>query len=156
MGSFIKKMRAIFGKEERRVVMIGLDGAGKTTTLCQMKLGETVETQPTVGFNVEKVYYHKTEFTVWDCGGQNKIRPLWRRFFKEADGVVFVIDSADIERLVNGYGSAEDELMHLADEERLEGKPILIFANKQDLPTAVSADEIATRLRLHEVLSKHH
>ena len=65
-------------KEERRILMVGLDAAGKTTILYKLKLGEVVTTIPTIGFNVETVEYKNISFTVWDVGGQDKIRTLWR------------------------------------------------------------------------------
>ena len=66
------------GRAERRFLMVGLDAAGKTTILYKLKLGEIVTTIPTIGFNVETVEYKNISFTVWDVGGQDKIRPLWR------------------------------------------------------------------------------
>jgi ADP-ribosylation factor protein 1 len=59
-----------------RILMVGLDAAGKTTILYKFKLGEVVTTIPTIGFNVETVDYKNISFTVWDVGGQDKIRPL--------------------------------------------------------------------------------
>ena len=64
-----------------RILMIGLDNAGKTTVLYKLKLGEVVTTIPTIGFNVETVEYKNVSFTVWDVGGQTKIRPLWQYYF---------------------------------------------------------------------------
>lgn len=61
--------------------MLGLDAAGKTTILYKLKLGQDVTTIPTVGFNVETVTYKNVKFNVWDVGGQDKIRPLWRHYF---------------------------------------------------------------------------
>ena len=61
---------------------VGLDAAGKTTILYKLKLGEVVTTIPTIGFNVETVEYKNISFTVWDVGGQDKIRPLWRHYFQ--------------------------------------------------------------------------
>ena len=72
----------MFGKEERRILMVGLDAAGKTTILYKLKLGEIVTTIPTIGFNVETVEYKNISFTVWDVGGQDKIRPLWRHYYQ--------------------------------------------------------------------------
>ena len=79
--------------------MVGLDGAGKTTILYKLKLGEVVSTVPTIGFNVESVRHNRLEMDVWDIGGQEKIRPLWRHYFQGTDAVIFVVDSLDEERL---------------------------------------------------------
>ena len=63
----------MFGKQEMRILMVGLDAAGKTTILYKLKLGEVVTTIPTIGFNVETVEYKNISFTVWDVGGQDKV-----------------------------------------------------------------------------------
>ena len=76
--TFSKLFDRLWGKKEMRILMVGLDAAGKTTILYKLKLGEIVTTIPTIGFNVETVEYKNIQFTVWDVGGQDKIRPLWR------------------------------------------------------------------------------
>lgn len=78
---------------------MGLDAAGKTTILYKLKLGEVVTTIPTIGFNVETVEYKNICFTVWDIGGQDKIRPLWRHYLQNTHGLIFVVDSNDRERI---------------------------------------------------------
>ncbi|KAH1003065.1 hypothetical protein HUJ05_011011 [Dendroctonus ponderosae] len=83
MGNvFANLFKGLFGKKEMRILMVGLDAAGKTTILYKLKLGEIVTTIPTIGFNVETVEYKNISFTVWDVGGQDKIRPLWRHYFQ--------------------------------------------------------------------------
>uniref|UniRef100_A0A665UVV0 ADP-ribosylation factor 5 n=1 Tax=Echeneis naucrates TaxID=173247 RepID=A0A665UVV0_ECHNA len=91
-----------FGKKQMRILMVGLDAAGKTTILYKLKLGEIVTTIPTIGFNVETVEYKNICFTVWDVGGQDKIRPLWRHYFQNTQGLIFVVDSNDRERVADG------------------------------------------------------
>jgi len=82
MGKAISKLfEGLFAKKEMRVLMLGLDAAGKTTILYKLKLGEVVSSVPTIGFNVETLEYKKTKFTVWDVGGQDKIRLLWRHYY---------------------------------------------------------------------------
>ena len=71
----------MIGSKEMRILMLGLDAAGKTTILYRLKLAEVVTTIPTVGFNVETVEYKNIKFNVWDVGGQDKIRRLWRHYF---------------------------------------------------------------------------
>ena len=74
-NSFAKVFSKIFGgKKEMRILMVGLDAAGKTTILYKLKLGEVVTTIPTIGFNVETVEYKNISFTVWDVGGQDKVQ----------------------------------------------------------------------------------
>uniref|UniRef100_A0A672G588 ADP-ribosylation factor 4 n=1 Tax=Salarias fasciatus TaxID=181472 RepID=A0A672G588_SALFA len=92
----------LFGKKQMRILMVGLDAAGKTTILYKLKLGEVVTTIPTIGFNVETVEYKNICFTVWDVGGQDKIRPLWRHYFQNTQGLIFVVDSNDRERVADG------------------------------------------------------
>ena len=89
----------LIGKKQIRFLMVGLDAAGKTTILYKLKLGEIVTTIPTIGFNVETVEYKNISFTVWDVGGQDKIRPLWRHYFQNTQGLIFVVDSNDRERI---------------------------------------------------------
>jgi len=80
-AAFTKLFDKLFGNKEMRVVMLGLDAAGKTTILYKLHIGEVLTTVPTIGFNVEKVQYKNVVFTVWDVGGQEKLRPLWRHYF---------------------------------------------------------------------------
>jgi len=127
-----------------RILMVGLDAAGKTTILYKLKLGEIVTTIPTIGFNVETVEYKNIAFTVWDVGGQDKIRPLWRHYFTNTQGLIFVVDSSDRERI----GEAYAELNKMINEDELKESIILVFANKQDLPNALSVSEITEKLQL--------
>merc|ERR1719331_3083772 len=82
-----------------RILMVGLDAAGKTTVLYKLKLGEVVTTIPTIGFNVETVEYKNIRFTVWDIGGQDKLRKLWRHYYQGNHGLIFVVDSSDRDRI---------------------------------------------------------
>merc|ERR1712159_733582 len=91
--------RLSIGKKEQRIVMVGLDAAGKTTVLYKLKLGEVVTTIPTIGFNVETVEYKNIRFTVWDVGGQDKIRLLWRHYYQNTQALIFVVDSNDRHRI---------------------------------------------------------
>uniref|UniRef100_A0A3Q2GHL8 ADP-ribosylation factor 5 n=1 Tax=Cyprinodon variegatus TaxID=28743 RepID=A0A3Q2GHL8_CYPVA len=116
----------LFGKKQMRILMVGLDAAGKTTILYKLKLGEIVTTIPTIGFNVETVEYKNISFTVWDVGGQDKIRPLWRHYFQNTQ----------------------------LQEDELRDAVLLVFANKQDLPNALTVSELADRLGLHGLRSR--
>jgi small GTP-binding protein len=150
MGNWIQSMitKLFDGKKERRVLMLGLDAAGKTTLLYQLKLGEVVQTVPTIGFNVEEVTYKSLNMTVWDVGGQEKLRPLWRHYFRGSDALIYVVDSADVDRLE----MARDELHSiLADEEFPKDACVLVYANKQDLPDAVKPKEMADMLALPQL-----
>ncbi|XXG56232.1 hypothetical protein AAC387_Pa03g3706 [Persea americana] len=148
MGMAISRLiRQLFARKEMRILMVGLDAAGKTTILYKLKLGEIVTTIPTIGFNVETVDYKNVSFTVWDVGGQDKIRPLWRHYFQNTQGLIFVIDSNDKERI----SEARDELHRMLSEEELRDATLLVFANKQDLPNAMSVSEITDKLGLHSL-----
>ncbi|XP_056273114.1 ADP-ribosylation factor 5-like [Pseudoliparis swirei] len=140
----------IFGKKQMRILMVGLDAAGKTTILYKLKLGEIVTTIPTIGFNVETVEYKNISFTVWDVGGQDKIRPLWRHYFQNTQGLIFVVDSNDRERVAE---SAE-ELTKMMNEDELKDAVLLVFANKQDLPNAFSVSELTDKLGLQSIRNK--
>lgn len=140
-------LNRLFGKKQMRILMVGLDAAGKTTILYKLKLGEIVTTIPTIGFNVETVEYKNICFTVWDVGGQDKIRPLWRHYFQNTQGLIFVVDSNDRERVVE----AERELHNMLNEDELRDAVLLVFANKQDLPNAMSASELTEKLRLNSL-----
>ncbi|KAK1592083.1 hypothetical protein Q3G72_019212 [Acer saccharum] len=116
-----------------------------------LKLGEIVTTIPTIGFNVETVEYKNISFTVWDVGGQDKIRPLWRHYFQNTQGLIFVVDSNDRDRVVE----ARDELHRMLNEDELREAVLLVFANKQDLPNAMNAAEITDKLGLHSLRQRH-
>ena len=131
--------------------MVGLDASGKTTILYKLKLGEIASTIPTIGFNVETVKYKNISFTVWDVGGQDKIRPLWRFYFQNTHGIIFVVDSNDRERIVE----AREELMTMLAEDELREAVLLIFANKQDLPDAMNAAEITDKLGLQSLRNRN-
>merc|ERR1739848_807393 len=148
MGSVFAKLFG--GKREMRILMVGLDAAGKTTILYKLKLGEVVTTIPTIGFNVETVQYKKIEFTVWDVGGQDKIRPLWRHYFQNTQGLIFVVDSNDRERVAE----ASEELQKMLREDELREAKLLVFANKQDLPNAMSVAEVTDKLGLHALRNR--
>ncbi|KAK2099547.1 Arf GTPase arf1 [Saguinus oedipus] len=141
MGNiFANLFKGLFGKKEMRILMVGLDAAGKTTILYKLKLGEIVTTIPTIGFNVETVEYKNIGFT-------DKIRPLWRHYFQNTQGLIFVVDSNDRERV----NEAREELMRMLAENELRDAVLLVFANKQDLPNAMNAAEITDKLGLHSL-----
>nr|ACO11413.1 ADP-ribosylation factor 4 [Caligus rogercresseyi] len=140
----------LFGKKQMRILMVGLDAAGKTTILYKLKLGEIVTTIPTIGFNVETVEYRNICFTVWDVGGQDKIRPLWRHYFQNTQGIIFVVDSNDRERIFE----AREELQKMLQEDELREAHLLVFANKQDPPEAMNAAELTDKMGLNDLRSR--
>jgi len=136
-----------FGNSQRRILMIGLDAAGKTTVLYKLKLGETMHTIPTIGFNVETVEYKNLTFTMWDIGGQEKIRPLWRHYYDGSDAVIFVVDANDRDRME----TVALELHKLLEAPELSEAHLLVFANKQDLPQSLSAAEVMDKLQVSKL-----
>ncbi|KAL2124425.1 hypothetical protein VTJ04DRAFT_790 [Mycothermus thermophilus] len=152
MGQTLSWMSSlIWAKKEIRILILGLDNAGKTTLLYRLKIGEVVTTIPTIGFNVESVTYGKLNFNVWDLGGQTSIRPYWRCYYANTAAVIFVVDSTDIERLQ----TAADELAAMLNEEELRDAALLVFANKQDQPGAKGAADISQALRLGELRDRN-
>lgn len=155
--AFSRIWQRLFGKKEMRILMVGLDAAGKTTILYKLKLGEVVTTIPTIGFNVETVEYKNISFTVWDVGGQDKIRPLWRHYYQNTQGIIFVVDSNDKERIDEASGteqSAKEELHRMLAEDELREAILLVFANKQDLPNAMTVNEVTGRLGLNQIRNR--
>ncbi|KAB5513795.1 hypothetical protein DKX38_027701 [Salix brachista] len=106
MGLLFSRMfSSLLGNQEARILVLGLDNAGKTTILYRLQMGEVVSTIPTIGFNVETVQYNNIKFQVWDLGGQTSIRPYWRCYFPNTQAVIYVVDSSDTERI----GIAKEE-----------------------------------------------
>jgi len=151
MGLFMSKVwERMISKKEMRILMVGLDAAGKTTILYKLKLGEVVTTIPTIGFNVETVEYKNISFTVWDVGGQDKIRPLWRHYYQNTQGLIFVVDSNDRDRIED----AKEELNKMLIEDEMRDAVLLVFANKQDLPNAMPAAEVTEKLGLNSMRNR--
>jgi len=134
--------------KEHRILMLGLDAAGKTTLLYRLKLGEILTTIPTIGFNVETVQYQNIRFTVWDVGGQSKLRQLWRHYYRGTEALIFVVDSSDT--APDRIELAREELFHVLDDPDMQDAIVLVFANKQDLPDAMSSAELAQKLSLQQ------
>merc|ERR1711975_179574 len=147
MGVFSKVFGKLVGKKDCRILMVGLDAAGKTTILYKLKLGEVVTTIPTIGFNVETVEYKNINFSVWDVGGQDKIRKLWRHYYQNTQGLIFVVDSSDRDRIED----AREELTKMLEEDEMRDAVLLVFANKQDLPNSMVAAEVTDKLGLHKL-----
>jgi len=102
MGIFFSRLfQQLFGSKEVRILILGLDNAGKTTILYRLQNDDdaVVQTIPTIGFNVEVLQYKNIKFQVWDLGGQTSIRPYWRCYYPNTDAIIFVVDSCDNERL---------------------------------------------------------
>ena len=147
--SILKKLKQ--KEKEVRLLMLGLDNAGKTTILKKFNGEDITEIAPTLGFNIKTLDHRGFKLNIWDVGGQKSLRSYWRNYFEATDGLIWVVDSADRRRLED----CRKELQGLLQEERLLGATLLVFANKQDLPGALSLQEIQEVLQLDSIVSHH-
>jgi len=147
MGAVFAKIFKVFKGRDVRVLILGLDNAGKTTILYRMQMGTLIQTLPTVGLNVEELKCNGLKLTVWDLGGQATIRPYWKLYYHNTGALVFVVDAADGRRL----SVARQELSAMLQEEELKRIPVLIFANKMDVEGALPLSHITEQLHLTEI-----
>merc|ERR1712154_656228 len=127
--------------------MLGLDNAGKTTIL-RMLCGEATDTvAPTQGFNIKSFQDGEFKLNIWDIRGQQAIRQYWSHYLEACDALIFVVDSTDKAR----FDESSTELKNLLQEEKLKAVPVLIFANKQDLPGCATAEDVSGALNLAAV-----
>jgi len=150
MGILLAKLWSLFGNEEHKIVMVGLDNAGKSTILYQLLMNQVVYTSPTIGSNVEEVVWKNLHFIMWDLGGQESLRSTWNTYYTNTEFVILVIDSTDRERL----SITREELQKMLAHEELSQASVLIYANKQDVNGAMTAGEISRLLNLTSV-KKH-
>ncbi|CAN1341725.1 ADP-ribosylation factor 1 [Linum perenne] len=129
---FTRMFSSVFGNKEARILVLGLDNAGKTTILCNLLLSLQFDSPSSIGFNVETVQYNNIKFQVWDLA------------------VIYVVDSSDTDRI----GIAKEEFHAILEEEELRGAIVLIFANKQDLPGALDAAAVTEALELHKIKNR--
>ena len=151
MGNFFSSLFDSYFPKKVNGLMLGLDSAGKTTILYSLKLNEIIQTIPTIGFNVETLNYRNLNLTIWDVGGQEKIRKLWRHYFNIVDMVIYVVDANDEGRLEE----SKKELHSLMNEDQLQNiDALLIFCNKMDLPQSLNANIVAEKLELPKINQK--
>ncbi|GAB4846946.1 Arf GTPase arf1 [Ancistrocladus abbreviatus] len=140
-------MKLLFGKKEISILMLGLGAAGKSTIFYKFNPGEAPP-GPTIGFNVETLEYRDTSFTLWDIGFyQYWSFPSWARHFPNTKGLIFVVDSNDRERI----SEARSDLHSILSQDELWDAALLVFANKQDLPNAMTVSEITDALGVHSL-----
>lgn len=143
--SLLRKLKK--NDNEARILVLGLDNAGKTTILRALSDEDIQHIAPTQGFNIKSLMQGDFKLNVWDIGGQKSIRPYWRNYYDQTDALVYVIDSADRRRIEE----TGVELGQLLQEEKLMSVPVLIFANKQDLMNAMDPEQIAAGLNLESL-----
>ena len=148
MGFIISKILDFFSRSRNnfKIILLGIQNAGKTTILYRLSLGQLVKTTPTIGSNVEEISYNNVKFQAWDLGGQESTRSVWDVYFINADAIIYVVDSHD-----ENYDDSKNQFYKLLKNEQLKEAVILIFANKQDLPGAKSVDDIIKIYELADI-----
>lgn len=146
--TILKKIKA--QEREMRILILGLDNAGKTTIVKRLTGKDVYSISPTLGFDINTLDFEDYRLNLWDVGGQQTIRAYWRNYFEQTDGLIWVIDSADVARMQD----CRKELENLLQEERLAGASLLILANKQDLTGALTSEQIVDQLALKSVIGR--
>jgi ADP-ribosylation factor-like protein 2 len=147
--SMVKKAKE--KEKEMRLLVLGLDNAGKTTIIKKFNGEDINEISPTLGFNIKTLEYESFKLNVWDIGGQKTIRSYWRNYFEQTDGLIWVVDSSDKMRL----DDTKMELHSLLRQEKLMGATLLIFCNKQDIEGSLTCDQIKKHLELDDISTRH-
>ncbi|KAJ8952504.1 hypothetical protein NQ318_003300, partial [Aromia moschata] len=136
MGLLFAKLWSLFGNEEHKIVIVGLDNAGKTTILYQFLMNEVVHTSPTIGSNVEEVVWRNIHFIMWDLGGQQSLRAAWSTYYTNTERETV---------------SDKRELYKMLANEELSKAGVLVYANKQDVKGSMTASEISKELDLTSI-----
>jgi len=148
IDSLLEWLKSLFWKQEMELTLIGLQNSGKTTIVNVIATGEFLEDMiPTVGFNMKKVTKGNVSIKLWDIGGQPRFRSMWERYCRGVNAIVFVVDGADSEK----FDSAKKELVDLINKPQLQGIPLLILGNKNDLSECVSAEELIKIMELDSI-----
>ncbi|CAI5444647.1 unnamed protein product [Caenorhabditis angaria] len=151
MGLIIAKLfRNWWSGKKHKIIVVGLDNAGKTTILYHYVTGEEVHTKPTIGSNVEEITYKNISFIIWDIGGQETLRKSWATYYTQTDVMIIVIDSSDVTRLPIMKEHIQEMLTH----EDLSRAHLMVLANKQDLPGSLTPGEISTQLGLNTIKNR--
>ncbi|KAF1364575.1 ADP-ribosylation factor [Lizonia empirigonia] len=145
MLSILRKAR--LKDKEMRILMLGLDNAGKTTIVKKIMNEDVNSVSPTLGFIIKTIDYDGYKLNIWDVGGQKTLRTYWKNYFEKTDTLIWVVDATDRERV----GDCRQELAGLLLEERLSGASLLVFKNKSDVPGAMSEDEVREGLGLDDI-----
>ncbi|KAH3916414.1 hypothetical protein HBI56_045220 [Parastagonospora nodorum] len=151
MLSILRKAR--LKDKEMRILMLGLDNAGKTTIVKKIMNEDVNSVSPTLGFIIKTIEYDGYKLNIWDVGGQKTLRTYWKNYFEKTDTLIWVVDATDRERI----DDCRHELAGLLQEERLSGASLLVFKNKSDVPGAMTEDEVREGLRLEAIRThKYH
>ncbi|KAL0034359.1 hypothetical protein WJX77_010983 [Trebouxia sp. C0004] len=147
--TIIKKVKQ--KEKEMRLLMVGLDNAGKTTIVKRLNNEDITTISPTLGFNIKTMQFNGYRLNIWDVGGQKTLRSYWRNYYEQTDALIWVVDTTDVHRLED----CRSELHNLLKEERLTGATLLIFANKQDLAGSLAATQLQKVLDLEAMGTRH-
>ena len=143
---FKPKLKALQNSSiKRKILLVGLDGAGKTTTLYQLKLNEFMETVTTIGLNVETIKHKNLELLVFDVGGQ--ARSLWSYYFEDLDALIFVIDTTDFDRI----NIVKEELLKCTEALKKKNYVLLLYLNKQDVEKKLDITEVIELAGINEI-----
>ena len=139
MGFIFSKILDFFSRSRNnfKIIILGIQNAGKTTILYRLSIGQLVKTTPTIGSNVEEISYNNVKLQAWDLGGQESTRSIWNVYYVNTDAIIYVIDTHD-----ETYDDSKTQFYKLLSNETLKNAIILIYANKQDLPGAKNVAEI--------------
>ncbi|XP_064023336.1 ADP-ribosylation factor-like protein 13B isoform X3 [Pogoniulus pusillus] len=133
------------------LIMVGLDNAGKTATVRGIQGESPEDVAPTVGFSKIDLKQGRFEVTIFDLGGGKRIRNIWRNYYAESYGVIFVVDSSDIARMEE----TKQAMIEVLNNPKISGKPVLVLANKQDREGALSEADIIESLSLEKLVNEH-
>jgi ADP-ribosylation factor-like protein 5B len=149
MGFLFSKVLELFSRSSNnfKIAILGLQNAGKTTILYRLSLGQLVTTQPTIGSNVEEISHNNVKMQAWDLGGQESMRSVWDAYFPNTDGIIFVIDSADMDN----YEESKTEFFKLLKNDELKSSVVLIYANKQDKMEAKPIQELVNEYEFNTI-----
>eukprot|EP01104_Vermistella_antarctica_P019368 TRINITY_DN756_c0_g1_i1.p1 TRINITY_DN756_c0_g1~~TRINITY_DN756_c0_g1_i1.p1 ORF type:complete len:189 (-),score=46.55 TRINITY_DN756_c0_g1_i1:41-607(-) len=140
--------RSLFWKQEMELTLVGLQNSGKTTLVNVIASGQFSEDMiPTVGFNMKKVTRGNVTIKLWDIGGQPRFRSMWERYCRGVNAIVFVVDAADPDK----FEAAKTELHELCRKPPLQGIPLLVLGNKNDLTEAIGLDDLIDQLDLKAI-----
>ncbi|VDN07954.1 unnamed protein product [Thelazia callipaeda] len=144
-------IRSLFWKEEMELTLVGLQNSGKTTFLNVIASGKFTEDMiPTVGFNMRKITKGNVTIKLWDIGGQPRFRSMWERYCRGVNAIIFMVDAADEDKLE----ASRMELIQLLDKPQLDSIPVLVLANKKDLPGALDERQLIERMNLSAIQNR--